>query len=59
MKGIVIDSYSTESYVSTEDGLIICVGAPHLPSITKNGARVSLENSSTHMINHKINQLLF
>lgn len=59
MKGIVIDSYSAESYISSEDGMIMCIGVPHVPSGTKNGSNVSLQNSSTHMINHRINQLFF
>lgn len=57
MKGIAIDVYEAEAFVSMEDGTNICVSVARLPSNIKSGSSVTLQNSSIQATNHRINGL--
>jgi hypothetical protein len=58
MKGIVIDVYGAEAFISMEDGTNICVGIAHLPSKVNTGSTVNIGSNSTQMVNHNVNQLI-
>ncbi|MCM8710700.1 hypothetical protein M2651_06620 [Clostridium sp. SYSU_GA19001] len=59
MKGVVIDIYQAEAYVSLQDGRNICVGLAHLPSNIKTGTSINIPMDSTSMTNHKISNGIF